>query len=307
MPHKSIYLTAILPVLAAFALSPSSARAQAPSPKEMPISDPSLPVSQRVDDLVSRLTLEEKVSQLIDRAAAIPRLIHSRLQLVERRPARHRALRLSPLCFRRPSATRPHGTRRCSRIGDSRFHRGARQVQRRNRHGNHDRYFGLTIWSPNINIFRDPRWGRGQETYGEDPFLTARWAPPLLKASRATTRTTSAPSPRPSTTPCTAAPSPRATRSTSIPAPHDLWDTYLPAFRATITEGKADSHHVRLQRRRQSSGLRQQNAARRDSARRLGLPGIRHLGLRCHRRLLSNRTAITTRPIYRDRLGRRQS
>ena len=41
-------------------------------------------------------------------------------------------------------------------------------------HGNHDRYYGLTIWSPNINIFRDPRWGRGQETYGEDPFLTSR-------------------------------------------------------------------------------------------------------------------------------------
>src|SRR5579863_8186652 len=41
-------------------------------------------------------------------------------------------------------------------------------------HNNHDRYYGLTIWSPNINIFRDPRWGRGQETYGEDPFLTGR-------------------------------------------------------------------------------------------------------------------------------------
>ena len=85
------------------------------------------------------------------------------------------------------------------------------------RHNNHDRYYGLTIWSPNINIFRDPRWGRGQETYGEDPFLTARLGTAFVRASRATTRTTSAPSPRPSTTPCTAAPSPPATRPTSIP------------------------------------------------------------------------------------------
>lgn len=71
----------------------------------------------------------------------------------------------------------------------------------------HQRYAGLTIWSPNINIFRDPRWGRGMETYGEDPFLTGQMAVGLSAACRARISTTHARSPRPSTSQCTAAPS----------------------------------------------------------------------------------------------------
>jgi beta-glucosidase len=58
-------------------------------------------------------------------------------------------------------------------------------------HDNHGIYYGLDFWSPNINIFRDPRWGRGQETYGEDPYLTSRLASLLSSRCRATTRSTS--------------------------------------------------------------------------------------------------------------------
>ncbi len=75
-------------------------------------------------------------------------------------------------------------------------------------------WVGLNIWSPNINIFRDPRWGRGQETYGEDPLLTARMGVAYVTGAQGPTRTVPASSPRPSTTPCTAAPSLRATAMT---------------------------------------------------------------------------------------------
>jgi beta-glucosidase len=108
-------------------------------------------------------------------------------------------------------------------------------------HGNTGRYFGLTFWSPNINIFRDPRWGRGQETYGEDPYLTSRIGVAFVTGLQGDD------------------PNYLKTVSTSkhfavhsgpevlrhrfdVPvSPHDLADTYTPAFRATIVEGKADS------------------------------------------------------------------
>ncbi|PYU45572.1 MAG: beta-glucosidase [Acidobacteria bacterium] len=108
-------------------------------------------------------------------------------------------------------------------------------------HGNTGRYYGLTFWSPNINIFRDPRWGRGQETYGEDPYLTSRIGVAFVTGLQGDD------------------PSYLKTVSTSkhyavhsgpevlrhrfnVPvSPHDLADTYTPAFRATILEGRADS------------------------------------------------------------------
>ncbi len=99
----------------------------------------------------------------------------------------------------------------------------------------------LTIWSPNINIFRDPRWGRGQETYGEDPFLTARLGTAFVKGIQGND---------PKYLRAVATPKhyavhsgPESTRHEADvdPTEHDLWDTYLPAFRATITEGHADS------------------------------------------------------------------
>ena len=144
--------------------------------------DTTLPFEERVDDLVSRMTLEEKVSQMMHDAPAIERLGDPGLQLVERVPARrgprgHRH-RLSPghrpgrHLERRPDAPRGHG-----HLG-----RGARQAPRGPAQRQHPLiYTGLTFWSPNINIFRDPRWGRGQETYGEDPYLTARLGVAFVK------------------------------------------------------------------------------------------------------------------------------
>ena len=105
----------------------------------------------------------------------------------------------------------------------------------------HARYDGLTIWSPNINIFRDPRWGRGQETYGEDPFLTGQLAVHFIRGIQGDDPQ----HPRAIATPkhFVVHSGPEAGRhgfDVDV-SPHDLEATYLPAFRAAVTEGHADS------------------------------------------------------------------
>jgi beta-glucosidase len=109
------------------------------------------------------------------------------------------------------------------------------------RHDNHSIYFGLDFWSPNINIFRDPRWGRGQETYGEDPFLTGRLGVAFVEGLQGDDQTYY----KLIATPKHFAvhSGPESTRHTAdiAPSAHDLEDTYLPAFRAAVTEAKAGS------------------------------------------------------------------
>jgi beta-glucosidase len=108
-------------------------------------------------------------------------------------------------------------------------------------HGNTSRYYGLSFWSPNINIFRDPRWGRGQETYGEDPFLTARIGVAFVTGLQGDDarylKTISTPKHY------AVHSGPEVLRHHfDVPVSlHDFADTYSPAFRATIMEGKADS------------------------------------------------------------------
>jgi beta-glucosidase len=109
------------------------------------------------------------------------------------------------------------------------------------REGSHGRYQGLTYWSPNINIFRDPRWGRGQETYGEDPYLTARMGvafvqglqgdDPVYRKLDATAKHLAVHS------------GPEADRHhfDARPSRRDLYDTYLPAFEALVKEGQVDA------------------------------------------------------------------
>lgn len=109
------------------------------------------------------------------------------------------------------------------------------------RHNIHSIYTGLTFWTPNINIFRDPRWGRGQETYGEDPFLTARLGVAFVKGLQGDD---------PQYLKVVATPKhfavhsgPENTRAyfDVYPSERDLWETYLPAFEACVREGKAAS------------------------------------------------------------------
>jgi beta-glucosidase len=203
-----------------------------------PFRNPSLPIDQRVNDLVSRMTLEEKVSQMVHDAPAIPRLgvpaynwwsegLHG--------AAREGYATVFPQAIGLAATFDPDLLHKEADVIATEFR--AKYEQRLREKGYSDWYHGLTVWSPNINIFRDPRWGRGQETYGEDPFLTAQMGvayvtglqgndPKYLKALSTPKHFAVHSGPEPT----------RHTVDVQV-SNHDLEDTYLPAFRATVTAG----------------------------------------------------------------------
>ena len=108
------------------------------------------------------------------------------------------------------------------------------------RRGKRNIYQGLTFWTPNINLFRDPRWGRGMETYGEDPYLTGRMAVQFIKGLQGDDPKYLRPSPPPSISPCTAARSPLRHTFDAVIDERDLRETSLPHFEAAIKEGGVD-------------------------------------------------------------------
>src|SRR3989454_1551632 len=212
------------------------------SSADAPYLDPKLPVEQRVNDLISRMTLEEKASQLGHTAASIPRL-----QVPEYNwwneglhgVARAGVATVFPQAIGMAATFDEPLMHQTADIISTEFR--AKYYATLHPDGSADWYRGLTVWSPNINIFRDPRWGRGQETYGEDPYLTSRMgvafvtglqgSDPHYFKTVATSKHFAVHS------------GPDSTRHTANiePSRHDVEDTYLPAFRATITEGKAES------------------------------------------------------------------
>lgn len=192
--------------------------------------------------LVAQLSLDEKVDQLLNVAPAIPRLgIPTYNWWTE---SLHGAL--GPV----PTTNFPEPVGLAATFDESMLqqvaqaisvevrglHALARKIGKSGRIGG-----GLDTWSPNINIFRDPRWGRGQETYGEDPFLTARMGVAYVRGMQG---------PDPDLPNVIASPKhfavhsgPESTRHEAnvYVSPHDLEDTYLPAFRAAIVDGRAGS------------------------------------------------------------------
>ncbi len=235
-------------IILSLLLFPTLLHSQAPAinpttpPTATPIYlDPSAPLEQRVNDLVSRMTLEEKVSQMQDVAPAIPRL-----QL----PAYNwwneglHGVARSGFATVFPQAIglgATWDTGLLHSLADVISTEARAKYNDAIAHNNTGRYYGLTFWSPNINIFRDPRWGRGQETYGEDPFLTARLGVAFVTGLQGDDphylKTVSTPKHY-------AVHSGPETLRHRFDVPvslHDLYDTYTPAFRATIVDGHADS------------------------------------------------------------------
>ena len=222
----------------------AAAHAQPPAPapaSSAPWRNPSLSVEQRAADLVSRMTLEEKAAQAGHTAPAIPRLglpeynwwnegLHG--------VARAGIATVFPQAIGMAASWDAPLMHDVADTISTEFR--AKYVERVHPDGGTDWYRGLTVWSPNINIFRDPRWGRGQETYGEDPYLTSRIGIAFIRGLQgddpdhfktiATSKHYAVHS------------GPESTRHQEDvhPSAHDLEDTYLPAFRATVTEG-----HVR--------------------------------------------------------------
>src|SRR5438045_1662144 len=164
----------IFVVLAAsIVLTPSIAIAQ-DTPK-LPYMNPKLSPEERAADLVHRMTLEEKASQLVNQARAIPRLNVPAYDWWSE--ALHGVLTKGTTVFPEPiglAATfDPDGIHRMAEaVGIEGRIKHAEAMKK----GHSTTLEGLDFWAPNINIFRDPRWWRGQETYGEDPFLTGRMA-----------------------------------------------------------------------------------------------------------------------------------
>ncbi len=245
-PLSAFFLLALVSAAAA-AQTPNLPPQPPPTAEEvkaaaaMPFRNPALPIPQRVDDLVSRLTLEEKVAQTLDRAAAIPRLdipaynwwnegLHG--------VARAGIATVFPQAIGNAATWDAPLVRS---IGDVVSIEARAKFNDALRHDNHDRYYGLTIWSPNINIFRDPRWGRGQETFGEDPFLTAALGTAFVRGIQGDDPKYFRAVATPKHYAVHSGPESTRHEANVEPTPHDLWDTYLPAFRATITEGHADS------------------------------------------------------------------
>ena len=203
--------------------------------------DPSLPAAERAHDLVGRMTLDEKASQLEDWATAIPRLGIPDYQTWNE--ALHGVARAGyatvfPQAIGMAATWDPSIVHAMGDVISTEARAKYNQAQQED---NHRIFYGLTFWSPNINIFRDPRWGRGQETYGEDPFLTGRMGVafvtgvqgddpehPQGRRHQQTLR-------RPQRA--------RALRHTFNvnPSPRDLEETYLPAFRATVIDGHVKS------------------------------------------------------------------
>jgi beta-glucosidase len=206
---------------------------------EFPFQDPTLPLEKRVDNLVSLLTLDEKISQMVNNAPAIKRLgipaynwWNETLHGVARSPY-HVTSYPQAIAM---AAT--WDTLSLRKMADYCAVEGRAIYNDSRRKGKTGIYLGLTYWTPNVNIFRDPRWGRGQETYGEDPFLTGTLGkafvrglegndPHYLKASACAKHFAVHSGPEWN----------RSTFNAKV-SDFDLWDTYLPAFRDLIVDAK---------------------------------------------------------------------
>lgn len=208
--------------------------------KKFPFQNPKLSTEERVEDLIARLTLEEKVGQLLYNSPAVDRIglpeynwwnecLHG--------VARNGRATIFPQAI---GMAATWDTDLMQRVGDAISTEARAKYNVSIKNGYRGRYQGLTFWTPNINIFRDPRWGRGQETYGEDPYLTSRIGVSFVKGLQGD--------------------HPKYLKSAGM-AKHfavhngpegsrhefdakvgmkDLWETYLPAFEALVTEAKVE-------------------------------------------------------------------
>lgn len=204
--------------------------------------DTNLPLPERVQDLLSRLTLDEKVGMMNHPTQGVPRLgipgYNFWSEALHGVVGNGRATVFPQAIGMAATWDKELIHRVATAIGDegrAKYHAALR------RNGSTDQFQGLTFWSPNVNIFRDPRWGRGQETWGEDPFFTGEMAsefvrglqgdhPKYLKAAACAKH-------------YAVHSGPEKDRHTfnAIVSKHDLYDTYLPAFKKLVMEAKVEA------------------------------------------------------------------
>lgn len=227
-------------LLAMGALTIAGGSAGAAAPTSPAYLNPSLSPQARAADLVRRMTLEEKASQLVNHARAIPRLKVPAYDWWSE--ALHGVLAKGTTVFPEPIGL-------AATFDPDAIHAMAEiiGVEGRIKHdqamakGHSTTFEGLDFWAPNVNIFRDPRWGRGQETYGEDPFLTGRMAVAYVTGLQGDDRRYLRAISTPKHFAVHSGPEPTRHFADVDVSKHDMVDTYLPAFRAAVTEGHAGS------------------------------------------------------------------
>ena len=207
---------------------------------KMPFMNPSLPAEERALDLVTRMTLEEKATQLVNQARAIPRLNVPAYDWWSE--SLHGVAVNGTTEFPEPiglgATFDPAAIHAMAQVIST---EGRIKHVQAMRAGHSNIFEGLDFWAPNINIFRDPRWGRGQETYGEDPFLTGRMGVAFVTGMQGDDPKYYRVIATPKHFAVHSGPEPTRHFADVDVSRHDQLDTYLPAFRAAITEGKAGS------------------------------------------------------------------
>lgn len=237
MTNKNFYLVLLLLAVVCLVLPLNHVDSQSLPPYK----NPSLPVQARVDDLLSRLTLEEKIGQMMNATPAIERLgvpAHDYWNEALHGVARSGVATVFPQAI---GLAATWDTKLMYDVADvistearAKHHEYARNHQ-------FGRYQGLTFWSPNINIFRDPRWGRGQETYGEDPYLTGQMGVQFVRGLQGNDPRYFKVIATPKHYAVHSGPEPERHAFDAVAYERDLRETYLPAFRSTIIDGKAFS------------------------------------------------------------------
>ncbi len=203
--------------------------------------DHSQPIEARIDDLISRMNLDEKISQVINDAEGIERLNIPRYNWWSE--ALH-GVGFAGIATVFPQAiglAASFNVNLMAEVADAISTEGRAKHHEAVRNNSRKIFQGLTFWSPNVNIFRDPRWGRGQETYGEDPFLTSKMGITFIQNLQGDD---------PRYLKLVATPKHYVAYSGLESERHffnakvskkDLWETYMPAFEACIVEGQAEA------------------------------------------------------------------
>ena len=206
----------------------------------MPYMNPQLTPENRAADLVHRMTLEEKSSQLVNQARAIPRLKIPAYDWWSE--ALHGVVADGTTEFPEPiGLAATFDTPRIHEMATAIGIEGRIVHDQSLQDGNSGFFRGLDFWAPNVNIFRDPRWGRGQETYGEDPFLSGRLAVAFVTGMQGDDPHYFRVISTPKHFAVHSGPEPTRHFADIDVSKHDQLDTYTPAFRAAVVEGHADS------------------------------------------------------------------
>lgn len=202
--------------------------------------DESLSIDERADDLVSRLTIQEKVEQMIHGAKGVKRLGISEYNWWNESlhgVARAGTATVFPQCI---GLGATFNVPLVNRIAEITSTEGRAKYNVQSAHGDFDIYKGLTYWTPNINIFRDPRWGRGHETYGEDPYLTTQMGLAFVDGLQGHEKHMKIAA-------CAkhfavhSGPEELRHEFDAIASKKDMEETYLPAFKALVKEGRVES------------------------------------------------------------------